>query len=67
MVAPSFVIVTSPKESTSILSIPLGPKLECTISAIIFAAAILFFCASRPLFSVDPSLSKTTGKFPFGT
>ena len=27
-VAPSFVIVTSPKESTNILSIPLGPKLE---------------------------------------
>ena len=43
IVAPSFVIVTSPSESTSILSIPLGPKLECTISAIILEAAILFF------------------------
>ncbi len=66
MVAPSFVIVTSPSESTSILSIPLGPRLLWTTSAMIFAAAMLFFWASRPLLSVAPSFSKITGKFPFG-
>ena len=43
MVAPSFVIVTSPRESTNILSIPLGPRLVFTISEIILAAAMLFF------------------------
>ncbi|CAI8178528.1 MAG: Uncharacterised protein [Candidatus Nitrosopelagicus brevis] len=43
IVAPSLVIVTSPKESTSILSSPRGPKLDLTISATIFAAMILFF------------------------
>ena len=48
IVAPSFVIVTSPKESTSILSIPLGPRLVRTISAIILAAAMLFFWACLP-------------------
>jgi len=42
---------------------PLGPKLVCTISAIIFAAAMLFYCASLPLVWLAPSLSKTTGIF----
>ena len=63
MVAPSFVIVTSPRESTSILSIPFGPRLVFTISEIILAAAMLFLWASRPLVSLAPSLSKTTGIF----
>ena len=64
IVAPSFVIVTSPKESTNILSIPRGPKLVWTISATILAAAILFFWASLPLVSEPPSFSSTTGIFP---
>ena len=64
IVAPSFVMVTSPSESTSILSIPLGPRLVCTISAMIFDAAMLFFWASRPLVSEPPSLRRTTGMLP---
>ena len=56
MVAPSLVIVTSPSESTSILSIPLGPKLDFKISAIIFGGSnivllsILFLCFGSSLF-----------------
>jgi len=42
IVAPSFVIVTSPNESTSILSMPRGPRELFTISEISFAAAMLF-------------------------
>ena len=42
MVAPSFVMTTSPMESTSILSIPFGPNVERTESATAFAAAMLF-------------------------
>ena len=48
MVAPSLVMTTSPMESTSILSMPLGPKVERTASATAFAAAMLLDCAVRP-------------------
>ena len=44
---------------------PRGPRLVRTISAIILDAAMLFFCASRPLVSVPPSFSNTTGIVPF--
>ena len=42
IVAPSLVIVTSPSESTSILSMPRGPSEVLTISEISFAACMLF-------------------------
>ena len=38
-----------PRGMDKMLSMPLGPRLVCTISAIIFAAAMLFLCASLPL------------------
>ena len=41
IVAPSFVITTSPILSTSILSIPFGPNVDLTASATAFAAAML--------------------------
>ena len=41
IVAPSLVMVTSPSESTSILSMPLGPREVFTSSAISFAAWML--------------------------
>ena len=41
IVTPSLVTVTSPKESTNILSIPLGPKVVLTVSATNLAAIIL--------------------------
>ena len=61
---PSFVITTSPIESTNILSIPLGPKVERTASAMALAAAILFCVALRPLSLFVPSLRITTGALP---
>ena len=42
IVAPSLVMVTSPSESTSILSMPRGPIELFTISAISLAAWMLF-------------------------
>ena len=41
MVTPSLVMTTSPMESTSILSIPLGPRLLLTASAMVLAAVML--------------------------
>ncbi len=61
IVAPSFVIVTSPTVSTSILSMPLGPRLDLTISETSFAAVILFRCASLSFVSVLPSFIKIIG------
>src|SRR5208283_2357640 len=64
MVAPSLVIVTSPSESTSILSMPRGPTEVLTISAISLAAAILFRCASLPFDWLLPSFRMRTGVPP---
>ena len=61
IVVPSFVIVTSPVEPTSILSMPLGPKLERITCAINFAAVMLFFLASFPFVSVAPSFKRRMG------
>ena len=61
IVAPSFVIVTSPKPSTSILSIPRGPNDVLTNCATSVAANMLFFCASFPLVSLEPSFKIKTG------
>src|SRR6185436_3418108 len=61
IVAPSFVMVTSPTGETNILSIPRGPRLERTTSATSLAAVILFFCASLSLVSVVPSFKTTIG------
>ena len=55
IVAPSFVIVTSPIESTSILSMPFGPKVVRTLSATALAAIIFLLCASLPVFRSVPS------------
>src|SRR5206468_5399908 len=55
IVTPSFVIVTSPNESTSILSIPRGPSVERTASATARAAAMLLFCAPLPRSRPVPS------------
>lgn len=48
MVAPSFVIVTSPSGETRILSIPLGPREVRTIWEMERAAIMLDFVASSP-------------------
>mmetsp|Transcript_2997 Transcript_2997/g.10763 ORF Transcript_2997/g.10763 Transcript_2997/m.10763 type:complete len:293 (-) Transcript_2997:26-904(-) len=48
MVAPSFVIVTSPSGDTSILSMPRGPRLERRMDVTARAAMMFDFCASRP-------------------
>src|SRR5712691_3625940 len=56
IVAPSFVMVTSPNPSTSILSMPLGPSEDRTDSAIIFAAMMFAFSASWPRLLEVPSL-----------
>ena len=61
IVAPSLVILISPIESTSILSIPLGPKLVLTNSATILAAVILFLLASLSFVSVVPSFKTRIG------
>jgi hypothetical protein len=49
MVTPSFVMVMFPVLSTSILSIPFGPSVVFTVSAMILAARILFLLASFPV------------------
>src|SRR5579885_1837794 len=54
-------MVTSPRVSTSILSIPLGPRLVRTSSETSFAAWILFLCASFPFVCVDPSFRRMIG------
>ena len=61
IVLPSLVIVTSPKLSTSILSMPLGPRALFTDSATILAAIMFACCASLPLERDAPSLSMRTG------
>ncbi len=61
MVTPSLVITISPSESTSILSIPLGPRLDRTALAMLFAASILFFMASLPVSLFDPSFNMNIG------
>ena len=61
MVAPSLVMVTSPSESTSILSRPRGPRLVRTRSATRRAAAMLLFCASRPFCCSALSFRTSTG------
>ena len=61
MVAPSLVIVTSPMELTSILSIPRGPRVERTVSATTFAAVMLFLWASLPVDRPVPSFRMSTG------
>src|SRR3972149_973204 len=48
IVTPSFVMTTSPRLSTSILSLPRGPNVERTASATAFAAAMLLNCAPLP-------------------
>ena len=49
IVAPSFVIVTSPSGETIILSMPFGPKDVRSKPETDRAAIILCFCACRPL------------------
>ena len=61
MVAPSLVMTTSPMLSTSILSIPFGPRVERTESATALAAAMLLLCAERPLVRSVPSLRMKIG------
>src|SRR5436309_8190626 len=61
IVAPSFVITMSPLPATSILSIPLGPMVDRTISATILAAIMLLLWASLPLDREVPSLRIRTG------
>jgi hypothetical protein len=57
-------MVTSPKLSTSILSIPFGPRALFTLSATILAA-IMFVCwASFPLERLEPSFNIRTGTPP---
>src|SRR5439155_14784587 len=54
-VAPSLVTVTSPRLSTSILSIPRGPRVVLTTSETILAALILLLWASFPRLRLEPS------------
>src|SRR3989440_3426271 len=61
IVAPSFVITMSPMPATNILSIPLGPIVDRTISATILAAIMLLLWASLPLDREVPSLRIKTG------
>ena len=49
IVAPSFVMVTSPSGETIILSIPFGPRDVLNKPETDRAAIILCFCACRPL------------------
>ena len=64
IVAPSFVITTSPRESTSILSIPFGPNVVRTAAATAFAAFIFAVCASLPLALSPPSRNTNIGTPP---
>jgi len=79
IVAPSFVMVISPRGLTNILSIPLGPRVLLTMLATAFAAAIFILSTSFPfvcsfLGSIIiigwPALSigtKTSSKYPICT
>src|SRR5581483_10423911 len=64
MVAPSLVMTTSPMLSTSILSMPFGPRVERTASATAFAARMLLLWALRPLVRVVPSFMMMIGWLP---
>ncbi|OPX58776.1 MAG: hypothetical protein A4E30_01431 [Methanomassiliicoccales archaeon PtaB.Bin215] len=64
MVTPSLVMTTSPMESTSILSIPRGPRVLLTASAMALAAMMLLYWASLPFSRLEPSLSISIGAFP---
>ena len=55
MVTPSFVTTMSPRESTSILSMPFGPSVVRTVSATSFAAMMLVRCAFLPWVRWAPS------------
>jgi hypothetical protein len=61
MVAPSLVTVASPMLSTSILSIPLGPKVVLIESATALAAAMFLLCASFPVSRLLPSFNMIIG------
>jgi hypothetical protein len=54
-------MVTSPKLSTSILSMPFGPRELFTVSAIMRAAIMLVCWASLPLERLEPSFNTRTG------
>ncbi len=60
-VAPSLVMVMSPRLSMSILSMPLGPRVVFRTSAMICAASMLLLRASRPLVLSVSSFRITTG------
>ncbi len=64
IVTPSLVMTTSPRLSTSILSMPRGPRVDLTASATAFAAAMLLNCAPLPLSLLVPSLSTRMGVPP---
>ena len=61
IVTPSFVITTSPRESTSILSIPFGPNVVRTASPTAFAAFIFAICASLPFVRSLPAFNTNIG------
>src|SRR5947208_3799622 len=61
IVTPSFVIVTSPRESTSILSMPFGPRVDLTASATARAAAMLLYTAPFPFSRSVPSFKIMIG------
>ena len=55
IVAPSFVMTTSPRSLTIILSIPFGPSVVFTAPATATATAMLVLWASLPRSRVEPS------------
>ncbi len=61
IVTPSLVITTSPRPSTSILSMPFGPRVVLTALATALAAIMLLFWASLPLERSVPSLNINIG------
>ena len=65
IVAPSFVIITSPAGSVIILSNPLGPRVVRTASDTARAAMILVLFASSPLVSCVPCFKMMIGCPPF--
>ena len=54
--APSLVIVTSPTESTNILFMPFGPRVDFTVWVIALIALIFCMRASLSFVSSVPSL-----------
>mmetsp|Transcript_15867 Transcript_15867/g.53855 ORF Transcript_15867/g.53855 Transcript_15867/m.53855 type:complete len:276 (-) Transcript_15867:63-890(-) len=62
MVAPSFVMVTSPSEDTSILSMPLGPRDDRSVLVTDWAARRLAFIASMPRSLALACCSRSTMK-----